>query len=202
MTQSGYRQAIEDYIRSQAKPPDKFSHQQRLCRLAVRLAEDRPYDDDVLYAAVWMHDLGVFVGHRPESPAALAAWDHVTYAASRVPPILKQLGFPESKIEAVIEAIRTHLPARKPTSFEGTLLRDADILEQLGAIAVLRTVSKVGRDTRFVRYADALQVLRRNVEDLPAQLELPSARRLAEPRVEALKAFLAAATGEADGNEL
>ena len=202
MTQSGYREAIESYIRAQAKPPDKFSHQQRLYRLAVRLAEGRPYDDDVLYAAAWMHDLGVFIGHRPESPAALAAWDHVAYAASRVPPVLKQLGFPEGKIEAVIEAIRTHMPTRRPKSFEGTLLRDADILEQLGAVAVLRTVSKIGRDTRFVRYADALQVLRRNVEELPAQLELPSARRLAEPRVQALKTFLAATAAEAKEDEL
>ena len=80
------------------------------------------------------------------------------------------------------------------------MLRDADILEQLGAIAILRTVSKVGRDTRFVRYADAVRVLRRNVEQLPAQLQLASARRLAGPRVETLKAFLAAVEAEADGN--
>jgi uncharacterized protein len=202
MHQSGYREAIVDYIRAQAKPPDKFSHQPRLYQLATRLAEGRPYDDDVLYAAAWMHDLGVFVGHRPEAPAALAAWDHVTYAVRQVPPILKQLGFPAGKIAPAIEAIRTHLPSGKPTSFEGTLLRDADLLEQLGAITVLRTVSKVGRDTRFVRYADALQVLRRNAEQLPAQLDLASARRLALPRVETLKAFLAAAEAEADGNEL
>jgi uncharacterized protein len=202
MTESGYREAMVEYIRAQAKPPDKFSHQPRLCQLAKRLAEGQPYDDDVLYAAAWMHDLGVFIGHRPEDPAALAAWDHVAYAAREVPPILRQLGFPEGKISAAIEAIRTHLPSCKPTSFEGTLLRDADILEQLGAIAVLRTVSKVGRDTRFVRYADAVRVLRRNVEELPAQLELASARRLAGPRVETLKAFLAAAEAEADGNEL
>jgi uncharacterized protein len=191
-----------EYIRVQAQPPDKFSHQPRLYRLAVRLAENQPYDDDVLYAAAWMHDLGVFIGHRPEDPAALARWDHVAYATRQVPPILRQLGFPEAKLAAAVEAIRTHLPSAKPTSFEGTLLRDADILEQLGAISVLRTVSKVGRDTRFVRYADAVRVLRRNVEELPTQLELSSARRLAAPRVETLKAFLAAAEAEADGNEL
>jgi uncharacterized protein len=202
MTESGYREAIVEYIRAQAKPPDKFSHQPRLYQLAKRLAEGQPYDDDVLFAAAWMHDLGVFVGHRPEDPAALAAWDHIVYAASRVPTILKQFGFPEGKIAATIEAIRTHLPSGKPTSFEGTVLRDADLLEQLGAITVLRTVSKVGRDTRFARFADALRVLQRNVEQLPAQLELPSARRLAKPRVEILKAFLAAAEAEADGNEL
>jgi uncharacterized protein len=200
--QPGYRQAIADYIRAQAKPPDKFSHQPRLYRLATRLADGHPYDDDILYAAAWMHDLGVFIGHRPDEPAALAAWDHVAYAARQVPQALKQFGFPEGKVAAVIEVIRTHLPSSKPTSFEGTLLRDADILEQLGAIAVLRTVSKVGRDTRFVQHADALQVLRRNLEQLPPQLELASARRLAAPRVETLKAFLAAAEAEADGDEL
>lgn len=202
MHHSGYREAIADYIRAQAKPPDKFSHQPRLYRLATRLAEGQPFDDDLLYAAAWLHDLGVFIGHRPEDPAALAAWDHIGYAVRQAPQILRQFGFPEAKIAAAIEVIQTHLPSAKPTSFEGTLLRDADILEQLGAIAVLRAVSKVGRDTRFVRYADALQVLWRNVEQLPAQLELASARRLAAPRVETLKAFLAAAEAEADGIEL
>jgi uncharacterized protein len=202
MSQPRYREAIVDYIRAQAKPPDKFSHQTRLYHLAARLAEGQAYDDDVLYAAAWMHDLGVFVGHRPEDLPALAAWDHVAYAVVKVPPILKQCGFPEDKIPAAIEAIRTHLPSGKPTTFEGRLLRDADLLEQLGAIAVLRTVSKVGRDTRFVRFADALHVLRQNLAQRPAQLELASARRLAEPRIKALKAFLEAAEAEADGNEL
>lgn len=202
MSQPGYREAIVDYIRAEAKPPDKFSHQPRLYRLARWLAEDQPYDDDVLYAAAWMHDLGVFRGHRPEDPAALAAWDHVAYAIRRVPQILTQLGFPEAKIPAAIEAIRTHLPSGKPTSFEGTLLRDADLLEQLGAIGALRTVSKVGRDTRFVRHADAVRSLRSSLERLPEQLKLPSARRYAEPRIRALKAFLEAAEAEADGGEL
>ena len=82
------------------------------------------------------------------------------------------------------------------------MLRDADLLEQLGAIGTLRTVSKVGRDTRFLRLSDPLRTLRRNVEELPAQLRLASARRLARPRVEILRAFLEAAEFEADGIEL
>jgi uncharacterized protein len=111
------------------------------------------------------------------------------------------LGFPAAKIPAVIEVIRTHLPSGEPTCFEGTLMRDADILEQLGAIGILRTVSKVGRDTRFVVFSDALRLLRRNLEQLPQKLQLPSARRLAEPRLKALKAFLDAAEGEGGENK-
>ena len=155
----------------------------------------------MVFAAAWMHDLGVFIGHRPEDPAALAAWDNVAYAIKQSPKLLVQLGFPAEKIPSVIEAISTHLPSSKPLTFEAVLLRDADILEQLGAISILRTVSKVGRDTRFVRFADALRVLRRNLELLPAQLLLPSAQRLAEPRIKALRDFLLAAELEAGATQ-
>jgi len=135
-------------------------------------------------------------------PAQLAVWDHIAYATRAVPPMLRELGFPAEKISAVLEAIRTHLPSGQPTTFEGTLLRDADLLEQLGAIGILRVVSKVGRDTRFARFNDALRVLRQNAEELPARLELDTARRLAGPRVATLRAFLAVAETEAAGSEL
>jgi uncharacterized protein len=201
MTKPDYRRAIAEYIREQAKPPDKFSHQPRLYALAKQLAGDKSCDDDVLYAAAWMHDLGVFIGHRPEEPAALARWDHLAYALENTPGFLRGCGFPAPKIPAVLEAIRTHMPAGQPASFEGVLLRDADILEQLGAAGILRLVSKVGRDTRFVRFSDALAALQRNLKSLPAQLQLPSARLLAQPRLAVLRDFLEAARAEKAGAE-
>ncbi len=202
MKPADYRQAIADYIRAQAKPPDKFSHQPRLYHLAKRLAGEKPYDDDVVYAGAWLHDLGVFVGHRPEDIAALAKWDHIAYANSQAPKLLKEFGFPVEKIPAVLEVIRTHLPSSRTTSFEGTLLRDADILEQLGAVGMLRMVSKVGRDTRYITLGDPVKTLRRSLEQLPAMLELPQARILAEPKIKLLRAFVDAADIEADGMEL
>jgi uncharacterized protein len=196
MPQHSYRQTIMDYIGSQANPPDKLSHQPRLYQLASQLAAGQSYDDDVLFAAAWLHDVGVFIGHRPEEPTALAKWDNVAYAVEKAPGLLEKFGFPADKIPAVVEVIRTHLPSARPTSFEGTLMRDADILEQLGAVGILRTVSKIGRDTRFVTFEDALRILQRNVEELPAQLQLDSARALALPRIQVLKAFLSAAENE------
>ncbi len=196
MPQKDFRKAIVEYIRIQAQPPEKFSHQPRLYRLAAQLAEGQPFDDDVLFAAAWMHDLGVFTGHRPEDSAALAAWDNTAYAVKEAPGALTDLGFPVAKIPAVVECIRTHLPSAKPTTLEGVMLRDADILEQLGAIAVMRTVCKIGRDTRFVTFVDAISLLRRSLEQLPGKLELPAARRLAEPRIRTLETFLAAVQTE------
>jgi len=81
------------------------------------------------------------------------------------------------------------------------LLRDADILEQLGAVSILRTVSKVGRDTRFVLFSDALRVLRKNTDELSGKLLLDTARDLAQARVETIEAFLAAAEVERNGIE-
>ncbi len=197
----GYRATLVEFIRRNAKPVDKFSHQARLYAQAKRLAQGRAYDDDVVFAAVWLHDLGVFIGRRPESPAALRAWDHIAYACRLAPGILRRGGFPAEKIPHVVEVIRTHLPSSQPASFEGWLVRDADILERLGAVGILRTVSKVGRDSRFVRFSDALAWLRRDAAQLPGLLRLASARRLARRRLRSLKAFLAAADAEAGGLE-
>jgi uncharacterized protein len=199
VSQPSYRSAIENYIRANALPVDKFTHQPRLYHWAVVLAEATPFDDDVLHAAAWMHDLGVFVGHRPEDLEALAKWDNVAYAIRETPRLLREFGFPEEKIQPVIAAISAHLPTSTPSTFEGVLLRDADILEQLGSIGILRMVSKVGRDTRYPRFNDALTVLKRNAEELPGQLKLVLARRLAAPRVQILRDFITAAESEAAG---
>lgn len=198
MKTADFRAAIVEYIREQAKPVDKFSHQERLYALTreIGAGTGQPYDDDVVFAAAWMHDLGVFIGHRPEELTALAAWDMIAYAVDRVPGLLKSLGFPETKIPAVIEVIKTHQPAGNPAAMEGVILRDADILEQLGAAGILRTVSKVGRDTRFHVFPDALRVLQKNAETLPGQLRLAASRKLAEPRLQVLEAFLSAARAE------
>ncbi|MFM7099812.1 MAG: HD domain-containing protein [Verrucomicrobiota bacterium] len=200
MEASGFRQALVDHLRLHARPPEKYSHQPRLYRLTGRVGEGMIYDDDVVFAAAWLHDLGVFVGHRPEDPVALAGWDHLAYALRETPAVLAGIGFPPAKVPAVLEAIRTHLPAGDPTTLEGLILRDADLLEQLGAVGVLRTVCKVGRDTRFTVLADAVRSLRRAADDLPGRLRLESARRLAIPRVAVLRAFLAAAEEEGGGD--
>lgn len=196
MNPESFRAALVDYIRVQAQPVEKFSHQPRLYALTQEVGSGQNYDDDVVFAAVWLHDLGVFVGHRPEDPAALAAWDCVAYAMQMAPGVLEKFGFPAEKIPAVVEVIRTHQPHEKPVTMEGVIVRDADILEQLGATGILRTVCKIGRDTRFQIFPDALRLLQKAADTLPQQLSLPTSRALARPRLAALQKFLSAAQDE------
>ena len=199
-----WRQKLTSYLQANAQPPHKFGHQPRLYALTQTIAANTPnfaYDDDVVFAAAYLHDLGVFLGHRPEDPHALVNWNHVAYACGRAPTLLEQIGFPMDKLERVLEAIREHQPHNDPQSPESTLLRDADILEQLGAIAILRTASKLGSDTRFILFTDARQSLQHALDTLPARLRLPASRKLAIPRIDALRTFLLALAGEA-GNHL
>ena len=199
MTAAAWRDSVMAYIRAEALPVDKFGHQPRLYALAVRLGQGMEYDDDILFAAAWMHDLGVFLGHRPQDPAQLEGWDHIPYTVARTRELLAGWGFPAEKLEAVAEAIRTHQPQDEPQQVEGILLRDADILEQLGAIGALRALVKVGRDTRYATFSDVLPVLREAAEHLPEKLRLRSAQLLAAGRVQLLRSLIAAI--EEEGGE-
>ena len=192
-----WRESMTAYIRREALPLDKYGHMPRLYATAARLGEEIEHDDDILFAAAWMHDLGVFSGHRPQNPAELERWDHVPYTIARARELLPEWGFPLEKIPAVADVIGTHQPGDNPIRIEAVLLRDADILEQLGAIGLLRAVAKIGRDSRFPTFSSLLPVLRRAVNELPGALHLKEARKLAVPRVQVLEAVISAIEWEA-----
>jgi uncharacterized protein len=185
-----FRTFLCDYLEQQARPLYKVGHQPRLYALTQEIGEGLAFDEDVVFAAAYLHDIGVFIGHRPQDPKLLTSWDHVAYATMKSPAILQEAGFPEEKVNAVLDAIREHQPQDEPRSIESVILRDADILEQLGAIGILRTAAKVGADTRFATFNDVYQSLHRALRTLPPLLRLPSSAKLAEPKIATLKAFL------------
>jgi len=197
----GWRSSVVEYIRAEALPADKFGHQPRLYALAVEIGREMLYDDDILFAAAWMHYLGVFLGHRPQDPEELSRWDHVPYTIQRSRELLPSWGFPPEKLDGVAEAILHHQPKDEPTTVEGTLLRDADILEQLGAVGLLRAIAKVGRDTRYPTFSSVLPVLTQNIDHLANQTRLTQTKVMAQSRVEMLRSFLAAVKHEA-GDQL
>jgi uncharacterized protein len=194
-----FRSALAEYVRSQALPVDKLGHQPRLYALTQLVGRGLTYDDDVVYAAAWLHDLGVFIGHRPEDPVELARWDNVAYAMKKAPAALLQAGFPTTKVAQVVEVIRTHQPHMSPSAIEGTILHDADILEQLGAIGILRVAAKIGRDTRYSTFTDAATTLRKALAELPGKLQLDAAKTLARPKIALLEGFLRELDQEAHG---
>ena len=89
-----FRSRLAEYVSGQALPIDKLGHQPRLYALTQLVGQGMSYDDDVVYAAAWLHDLGVFIGHRPEDPEALSRWDNVSYAMKQAPAALARLWLP------------------------------------------------------------------------------------------------------------
>jgi uncharacterized protein len=197
---TNYRSALETYIAIHANPQHKYGHQPRLYALTQQIGVGTAYDDDIVFAAVWLHDLGVFIGHRPKSEDELKTWDHVAYITEKAPTILSKVGFPTYKIPAVLDAIGTHQPEDIPTTPEATITRDADILEQLGAIGITRTLSKIGSDTRFHSFSDALHALKKQLETLPGKLDLETSKALAVPRIHLMRAFINSLEAEAGQN--
>jgi uncharacterized protein len=192
-----WRASVIEYIRAEAQPVAKFGHQPRLYALACRIGQAMKFDDDVVFAAAWMHDLGVFLGHRPPDPEQLARWDHIPSTIARSRELLLAWGCPPAKIDAVASAIANHQPHNDPIEIESIILRDADILEQLGAVGALRAIAKVGRDTRFPTFTSVVPVLQKAVDDLPSKLRLRSARLLATVRVDSLESLISAIHMEA-----
>ena len=194
-----WRGALLHFVEREAKPVEKFGHQPRLYELTKLIGRGLDYDDDIVYAAAYLHDLGVFTGHRPEDPEALSHWNHVLYTVAKTPQVLAECQFPPEKVAAVLKCIEHHQPNDEPETIESIILRDADILEQLGAMGILRTVCKVGRDTRFATFSDAQASLAKAIEVLPGKLRLETSKALAQERMRVHREFLVALATEADG---
>ena len=71
-----WRQQLADYIRAQAQPVDKFSHQPRLYALACELADGLPLDDDMAVIGgtyAFLGAVGDYVQHSAEE-STITVW--------------------------------------------------------------------------------------------------------------------------------
>lgn len=195
---------------SASLPPGELAHDRehvlRVHAWAMRLAPEAGADVELAGATALVHDL-VFV---PKDDPDRAQGGERSAAAA--PAVLAAAGYAPGDIAQIAEAVRTSSWSRglAPTNALGVVLQDADRLDALGAIGVLRTaacgqfMSKAERPGRFYDpqdpFATSGRILddRRQVMDhLPAKLlkllsgmHLPSARTEAERRHAFLLQFL------------
>jgi uncharacterized protein len=98
-------------------------------------------DGEVLAAAVLLHDC---VAVEKNSPLRSQA---SRLAAERASGILRDLGWPEGRIEAVAHAILTHSFSANipPETLEARTLQDADRLDAIGMVGAARCFYVAGR---------------------------------------------------------
>ncbi len=162
-----------------------WQHSERNYRVALALAkgDGLKVDDDVLFAAAFLHDMSAF------QPCADPKMEHGDCAAFSSAAILKSAGFPMQKYTAVAAAERGHMYYRDPgTQPEAIVLHDADSLDFLGAIGAARMLSLTGSSK--VDFAGAVKSLRSFLNDIPPKLVTRTARAMAVVRVAELQKFL------------
>lgn len=174
-----------------------YSHSERDYTLARSLAsaDGARLDDDVLFAAAFLHDMAAF------APWAKDGVDHADQAASTIDEVLKGSGFPKAKMDAVRGAIKAHMYFRDPAGAgpEALYLHDADALDWLGAIGVARVMALADPKGGAPDGPAVVQMLDTNLATVPARVLSPAGKALVPGRVAELKQFLDALRQESDG---
>lgn len=126
-----------DLEMSRAPSPSEVhakDHILRVLQRCIRLGERLHADLEILVAAVYLHDLG---RHYINDKA------HGALSAQKSEPVLQRIDFPPLKRAAVLHAIRVHDVNAAPedrSTIESKILYDADKIDTLGVIGVLRYI--------------------------------------------------------------
>ena len=182
-----WHSVVSQFAREHFKNPAwGFSHCQRDYELARQLAaaDHVKLDDDVLYAAAYLHDMAAF------EPWQKSGVDHADRAAEIVDTVLRNTGFPMRKVDAVRGAIRTHMFDREPVGPEALYLHDADALDWLGAIGVARIFGLVDSNGGQPSGPEVVPMLESNLAKVPARVLSPAGKARVPERSGQLERYL------------
>jgi HD superfamily phosphodiesterase len=190
-----WRASVRELALSHFKNPAwGYSHCLRDYALAKELAaaDHVALDDDVMYAAAYLHDMAAF------PPWEDVKVDHSDVGARLVDTVLKGTGFPMEKIDAVRGAIRTHMYYRDPIGPEALYLHDADALDWLGAIGVARIMALVDPHGGNPDAPKAVTMLTDNLNKVPSRVLSPAGRARVPERKAELEKYLSDLKRETD----
>lgn len=194
-------------------PPDDevhgFGHIQRVYRMCQRIGPQEGADMEVLLTAALLHDA------QGSHPAEGSRDDHHLRSAEFAGQILAARGWPEERIQAVQRCIRAHRFRQRslPQSLEARVLFDADKLDVLGAVGVVRALAYAFQAGTPAYAQPSGQFLSEGktlpgeahsayheylfkLKSISARLLTPSAREIAKGRQTFLNAFFEALSDE------
>jgi uncharacterized protein len=181
-------------------PAHDWPHVGRVLSMAFKLAQGVSVDLVCLEAAVYCHDLVNLPKNHPDRSQASFL------GAEKAAPLLKHAGLSENEIKKIQQIILEHSFSKglRPTSLEAAILQDADRLDSLGAIGILRCASvNTQMKTSFYDPSDPFAE-KRELDDkkymldhyfvkifrLPDLMNTEAGRIEAHKRVEFMKSFL------------
>jgi uncharacterized protein len=156
-----------------------INHTRRLLQLISIIGEGQQYNTEAVWLAAHLHDWGGY------SPWAQKEVDHAARSTQVAETFLAERDCDPALQKLVLECIRLHHSGGAHRSIESVLLSDADALDFLGVVGVLRDFSKNPKNMR-----KAYEVTRKRRAALPGFLELERSRELAVERIRQMDELL------------
>lgn len=140
-----------------------ISHVQRVARMAVEIGREEGANTEIIEIAAILHD----IFQNKERRSSSEGFRHEVEASKEASKILKELGFADETVSAVCHCIESHRKrARRiePKTIEAKCLFDADKLDCIGAIGLVRSAFvSFDHGQEFFRDEDIEAYKRRNV---------------------------------------
>ena len=152
--------------------PWGINHTRRLLQLISIIAEDQSYNADALWVAAHLHDWGAY------GKWVRPGVDHALRSRQVAETFLVERDYPPDEAKAILECIEFHHADNSARCLEVQLLSDADAMDFLGVVGVLRDFSKNSKELR-----QAYDISRKRRAKLPAMLCLAKSKEIALQRL-------------------
>lgn len=159
-----------------------YPHVQRVLKLSEVISREICHDREVLMWAIYLHDWGAFPKYRQNGVAHALCSKQVTETE-----ILPHTVFSNEQKCNLLEAIEKHdyQDTRPLDCPEALILREADYLDMLGTIGIVR---------EFAWGPNSLQVcydrILKHRDNIQHRLQLPLARQIANQRLDRMNQIL------------
>ena len=165
------------------EPVASTDHVERMTTWCQKLGPLRGADMDILVAGALLHDIGVVINRK----------DHYIVGRDRAKAILQEVDFPEENIDAAIHVLETHsrYGGPEPQTTEAEVGQDADALEYIGAIGILRALIRGLNDGSFDgKISSFPDYLRSILSKVEGTFHTKEAERIGKSRIEYMQRFL------------
>ena len=140
------KEKIQPYFEG-INPCHDFTHTERVYNLALQLSEGEEVNLDIIKLSTLLHDIA-----RKEQDESGGKICHAERGVEIAKDVLEELEIEKEIIEQVIHCIKTHRfrEGNVPESKEAMILYDADKLDAIGGIGILRASSFAGSNGAVV----------------------------------------------------
>ena len=181
-------------------PGHDLAHLKRVVGSCQYLGQRLNADMDILLPAAYLHDVITVPKNHPDRIRASAM------AADKAKELLRGFGYEAEVVERIAQVIKEHSysAGHQPSSLESAILQDADRLDALGALGIMRTITCGAQMKARYYHSEEPVAETRPLDDkaysldhfycklflLADKMNTPLAKELAQQRTDFMKRFV------------